>query len=79
MVWPLVLEARAHSDLLLLNRAHAETVAPQLTQLLQEEPLPPVLVLPGMDREEQQESETIETARRILGLTNVANNQEAEG
>lgn len=77
VVWPLLLELRAHTDLLLINRAHAECVAPRLAQLLNEEPLPPVLVLPDMDHEEQPVSETIAAARRILGLADVGHSREA--
>ena len=78
IVWPLVLKLRAHTDLLLLNRAHAESVASQLTQLLHKEPLPPVFILPGMNQEEQPVLETTKTARRILGLANATFNRTAE-
>ncbi len=78
LVWPLLLKLRAHTDLLLLNRAHAECVASQLARLLNEAPLPPVLVLPGMDRDEQPLSEITEAARRILGLADVTNSRQTE-
>lgn len=71
VVWPLVLKLRPHTDLLILNHAHAESVAPQLAQLLHEEPLPPVLVLPDMNQETQPVFQSLGVARRILGLTEV--------
>jgi vacuolar-type H+-ATPase subunit F/Vma7 len=67
-VWPLFEEARAGSDLVILNRAHADCVADALRAALLHEPVPPVVVLPSMDMREQPSSEAVRRARRVLGL-----------
>jgi len=68
-VWPLIEEARAGSDLIILSDAHANCVADPLRAALLREPVPPVLVLPPMDVAGKVSREAVRRARGVLGLS----------
>lgn len=67
-VWRALREARQHSDLVILNQAHADVIQARLQELIASEPTPPVVVVPTMDGKEFALDRVVGPARRVLGL-----------
>ncbi len=67
-VWQALREARQRSDLVIVNRAHADVIEARLLELIASEPTPPVVVVPSMDTGEAAVDRVIGPARRVLGL-----------
>ena len=78
-VWSLLEAARAESDLVILNGAHAECVQDALHDLLLRHPLPPVFVLPPMGESSELSNAVVSRARRALGLVAVDEKQSQGG
>ncbi len=68
-VWQAMREARRNSDLVILNREHADAIRARLQDLIASEPTPPVVVVPTMDTDEPAVDRVIGPARRVLGLS----------
>lgn len=60
--------ARADADLVLLDQHLAEIVHSELHELLAQHPAPPILVVPGMARDQEFAMPALEQARRDLGI-----------
>lgn len=67
-VWRALTEARRAADLVILDQAHAGLVETRLRDLIAAEPIPPVVVVPGMDRDAAPRDRVVAAARRALGL-----------
>ncbi len=67
-VWDALSAARAQSHLVLINERHVKAVRERFDQLLLEEPIPPLAVVPGVDEDEPVGTAAVQTARRVLGL-----------
>ena len=68
-VWREMRAARRHSDLIIVNQAHAELVQARLQELISAESTPPVVVVPSMNTDEAAMDRVIGPARRVLGLS----------
>ncbi len=68
-VWQAMREVRQNSDLVIINRAHADVIQARLQELIASEPIPPVVVVPTIDTDEPADDRVIEPARRVLGLS----------
>lgn len=67
-VWKAVRKARKHSDLVILDQAHADVVQVRLQELISTDPLPPIVVVPSMSHAEAADDAVVGPARRTLGL-----------
>ncbi len=67
-VWKAVRKARKHSDLVILDQAHAGAVQARLQALISTDPLPPIVVVPSMGHSEAAADAVVGPARRTLGL-----------
>ena len=61
-------DARASTDLVLLDQVLAELVGIELQELLVQEPVPPVLIVPAMSDDQEFSYSALDQARRELGL-----------
>lgn len=61
-------EARADCDLVLLESGLSELVREDLTAMLIEQPVPPVLVIPAILSEQELTTSALTEARRVLGI-----------
>ena len=68
-VWQALREARQKSNLVILNRAHADVIQARLQELISTEPTPPVVVVPTMASNEPALDHVVAPARRVLGLS----------
>lgn len=67
-VWQAIGEARRNSDLVILNQAHADVIHSRLQELIYAESIPPLVVLPCMDKKESALDRVVGPARRTLGV-----------
>lgn len=67
-VWKAVRKARKKSDLVILDQGRAEAIRERLEELISTDPLPPVVVVPGMSEGETAADTVVGPARRTLGL-----------
>lgn len=67
-VWPAVLEARRVADLVVLGQTHATTVLDHLAVLHDDDPVPPVVVVPSLASDAAPNHDMTRAARRVLGL-----------
>ena len=67
-VWQAVRKARKHSDLVILDQAHADVVQVRLQELISAHPIPPIVVVPSMSHAEAADDAVVGPARRTLGL-----------
>ena len=67
-VWKAVRKARKHSDLVILDQAHADVVQARLQELISAHPIPPIVVVPSMSHSEAADDTVVGPARRTLGL-----------
>jgi len=67
-VWPLIEQARARGDLVLLGEAHAREVHEQLARFIDQEALPPVIVIGAIEDESAPRDPVVVRARAALGL-----------
>lgn len=68
VVWQALHEARAISDLVILDQAHADVIRSRLQELISGAPLPPVAVVPSMSDRQAAADSVVGAARRTLGL-----------
>ena len=61
-------EARADSDLVMIESAYAKLVETQLRNLAITAPLPPVVVVPGLHDDETLSGRGVREARIVLGI-----------
>ncbi len=67
-VWRAILDARNGADLVLIDQDRASAVRERLGALTQSSPVPPMLLIPSIERDDQPSRDTIALARRVLGL-----------
>ena len=67
-IWRAVLEARRQSALVIIDQDCADQVQEKLNEVVAEYPLPPMVVMPTLDRDDPPESGASHDARRVLGL-----------
>ena len=53
---------------MILDQAHAATVQTRIQDLIARKPMPPVVVIPALAREEAARDSVVGPARRALGL-----------
>jgi vacuolar-type H+-ATPase subunit F/Vma7 len=68
-VWDAVLQAREQSDLVILNREHAQCVKTRLEALISRRPTPPMVIVPSIDSDHAIQEPVINAARRVLGIS----------
>lgn len=61
--------AREHSELILIENGHAALVAEHITSLLRSEPLPPIIAVPCLHRDDALFTRAVERARLVLGVS----------
>ncbi len=67
-VWNAIRSARKDNDLVLLDQGLAELVNADIEALLMHQPVPPILVVPGMQADGDLSGSAQEQARRELGI-----------
>lgn len=66
--WDAVSQARTGSHLVLIDQRFARLIGERIDQLVLTAPSPPVMVVPGMQRDEALGGAAVQAACRALGL-----------
>ena len=67
-IWRAVLDARRQSTLVIIDQDCADRIQERLKEAVAEFPLPPMVVMPTLDRDDWPENHASHDARRALGL-----------
>lgn len=67
-IWRAVQTARRQSAMVIVDQDHAGMIQQQLSTAAITDPVPPIVVMPTLDRDDGRLANASRTARQVLGL-----------